>query len=113
MIVFVEELDHRAATDSGVLHRARVFAAERERCWEAWIVFEPVLGGDPLPSDVEVTQPTLEAVTYWASTLSPRFVDGALGRALARAPEEQIDRTARIALREEAAARAEADAHER
>lgn len=113
MIVFVTELEHRAATDSGVRHRARIFAAQRDEVWEAWIVFEPESGGEPLPSDRETTQPNIEAVEYWASGLSPVYLDGALRRAQALTPEAQRERIARAAAREEAAASAEAEAHER
>ena len=74
---------------------ARVCARPTERNWEGWIEFIPLEKG-PLPvrTPVETAQPDRNAVAYWASGLTPLYLQGALERALDRperiVPEEQL-----------------------
>jgi hypothetical protein len=54
--------------------------------WEGWIEFAPVDGGDAVPSRRETTQPNRVDTAYWASGLTPIFLEGALARALQSPP---------------------------
>jgi hypothetical protein len=52
--------------------------------WEGWIEFIPVDGGTPVRSPRETTQPNRVDTAYWASGLTPTYLEGALDRALRR-----------------------------
>jgi len=49
--------------------------------WTAWIEFIPANGGQPLCSPRETTQPNRTDAKYWASGLTPVYLEGALQRA--------------------------------
>jgi len=50
--------------------------------WEGWIEFVPVDGSsEVLVTGVESTQPEREHLVYWATGLTPVFLEGALHRA--------------------------------
>ena len=50
--------------------------------WEGWVEFVPLDGSDEvLVTGVESRQPEKEHLTYWATGLTPVFLDGALHRA--------------------------------
>jgi hypothetical protein len=49
--------------------------------WTAWIEFIPVDGGQPLRSPRETTQPNRTDAKYWATGLTPVYLEGALQRA--------------------------------
>lgn len=51
--------------------------------WEGWIEFVPVGGGPMLRSPRETTQPNRVDTEYWATGLTPVYLEGALARALA------------------------------
>lgn len=50
--------------------------------WEGWVEFVPTAGGKPVRSPRETTQPNRVDAEYWASGLSPTYLEGALERAL-------------------------------
>jgi hypothetical protein len=50
--------------------------------WHGWIEFIPVGGGSPIRSGRETTQPNRADAVYWASGLTPVYLEGALERAL-------------------------------
>lgn len=51
--------------------------------WEGWIEFTPIAGeGDAVRTRRETTQPNRVDTAYWASGLTPVFLEGALARAL-------------------------------
>jgi hypothetical protein len=50
--------------------------------WEGWIEFVPVGGGEPIRSRRETTQPNRADTEYWATGLTPVYLEGALQRAL-------------------------------
>jgi hypothetical protein len=52
--------------------------------WEAWIEFIPLDGGPPAISPRETTQPNRVDAVYWATGLTPIYLEGALARALGR-----------------------------
>jgi hypothetical protein len=49
--------------------------------WQGWIEFIPIGGGEPVRSGRETTQPNLQDTEYWATGLTPIFLEGALARA--------------------------------
>jgi hypothetical protein len=50
--------------------------------WEGWIEFAPLDGGTALRSPRETTQPNRKDAVYWATGLTPIYLEGALDRAL-------------------------------
>jgi hypothetical protein len=48
--------------------------------WEGWIEFERLSGADVLRTQRETTQSELEDLRYWASGLTPVYLEGALDR---------------------------------
>jgi hypothetical protein len=65
--------------------------------WQGWIEFIPIGGGEPVRSGRETTQPNRVDTEYWATGLTPVFLEGALSRALkplrrplARQPEPPV-----------------------
>ena len=52
--------------------------------WEGWIEFIPLGDGTPVRSPRETTQPNRVDTIYWATGLSPTFLEGALDRAQRR-----------------------------
>lgn len=52
--------------------------------WQGWIEFVPLDGAEPVRSPRETTQPNREDTRYWATGLTPVYLEGALSRALAQ-----------------------------
>ena len=53
-----------------------------DRMWEGWLEFLPATGGgDVIVSGVESRQPEHEHLVYWATGLTPVYLEGALHRA--------------------------------
>jgi hypothetical protein len=50
--------------------------------WQGWIEFVPLAGGEPLRSPRETTQPNRTDAVYWATGLTPVYLEGALVRAM-------------------------------
>ena len=50
--------------------------------WEGWIEFESTDGTEVLRSGRETTQPNRDDTAYWATGLTPVYLEGALHRAL-------------------------------
>ncbi len=62
---------------------ARACGASRpDGRWEGWIESSAASDGQVVRSQRETTQPTLEAVQYWAGGLTHVYLEGALQRAL-------------------------------
>ena len=74
------------------LPNGRVFTAQacgRERddgLWEGWLEFVPNDGSAVLRSQRETTQPNLADLEYWATGLTPIYLQGALERTLTPPP---------------------------
>ncbi len=76
------EFDEQLSTGEGFMYSAQACAAPNgDGLWEAWIEFLPIDGGPPLRSPRETTQPNRIDAEYWATGLSPTYLEGALGRA--------------------------------
>lgn len=70
-------------TDGGITYRARACGREMDDGrWEGWIEFEPLDGSTVLRSGRETTQPNRTDTAYWATGLTPVYLEGALDRAL-------------------------------
>jgi hypothetical protein len=70
----------------GTPHEARACGSEMPGGgWQGWLEFVPLGGGPPVRSQRETTQPNRVDTEYWATGLTPVYLDGALKRAL-RAP---------------------------
>ena len=50
--------------------------------WQGWLEFLPLDGSTPIRSGRETTQPNRMDVEYWATGLTPIYLQGALQRAL-------------------------------
>jgi hypothetical protein len=71
------------AVDESGTYRARVVGRHAEDgMWEGWFEFEPLdRPGETLVGPVESRQPEAEHLTYWATGLTPIYLEGALHRA--------------------------------
>jgi hypothetical protein len=80
--VFVEFAEP-VSTKDGISYVARACGAENDHGhWEGWVEFEPVAGGEIVRSGRETTQPNRTDTEYWATGLTPVFLEGSLARAL-------------------------------
>ena len=50
--------------------------------WHGWIEFVPLGDGEPIRSARETTQPNRQDTLYWATGLTPVYLEGALRRTL-------------------------------
>lgn len=67
----------------GTPHEARACGSEMPGGgWQGWLEFVPVGGGPPVHSPRETTQPNRVDTEYWATGLTPVYLEGALRRAL-------------------------------
>ena len=68
----------------GTLYEARACGSPMQGgTWQGWIEFVPTNGGDAVRSGRETTQPNRVDTAYWATGVSPVYLEGALKRALA------------------------------
>ena len=65
----------------GNRYGARACGAEVRGMWQGWIEFLPLDGGTAIRSGRETTQPNREDTAYWATGLTPVYLEGALERA--------------------------------
>jgi hypothetical protein len=74
--------EHPVADEEGTYHARAVGRQASDGMWEGWIEFVPLHGGDiVLVSGRETRQPEREHLVYWASGLTPVYLEGALHRA--------------------------------
>jgi hypothetical protein len=67
----------------GRAYHAQVCGAQMpDGRWEGWIEFIPIGAGEPLRTERETTQPNRVDAFYWATGLTPVYLDGALDRSL-------------------------------
>jgi hypothetical protein len=65
-----------------VAYKLRTYAEQRrDGQWIAWIEFRPFRGSRVLRTGRETTQPTWQALLYWAAGLKPIYFEGAFERA--------------------------------
>ena len=69
--------------DSGTRYRARACGSTMaDGKWQGWLEFIPLDGKRPIRSSRETTQPNHADTLYWATGLTPVYLEGALDRAL-------------------------------
>ena len=72
------------AGEDGTTYAARACGAPmRDGQWQGWVEFVPP-SGDPVCSARETTQPNRQDTIYWATGLTPVFLEGSLRRTLNR-----------------------------
>src|SRR5687768_1564437 len=77
------EFSEPIADADGITYTARAWGAEGDNgLWEGWIEFQPHDGADAVRSGRETTQPNRVDTIYWATGLTPVYLEGALDRAL-------------------------------
>jgi hypothetical protein len=76
----------------GVAYRAQACGAPMpEGRWEGWIEFVPATKGEPpVRTGRETTQPNRADTVYWATGLTPVYLEGALERALEPPPVRRV-----------------------
>jgi hypothetical protein len=80
---------HRSplALPNGRVYTAQACGRERDDgTWEGWLEFLPDDDSEVLRSRRETTQPTFAALEYWATGITPVYLEGALERTLAPQP---------------------------
>lgn len=69
--------------DDGKRYIARAVGAQvAAHSWHGWIEFESMDEGAVMRSGRETTQPNLKDAVYWATGITPVYLEGALRRAL-------------------------------
>ena len=80
--VFVEFAEP-VVSKAGRAYIARACGSETGHdMWQGWVEFLPVDGDTPIRSGRETTQPNRQDTEYWATGLTPVYLEGALDRAL-------------------------------
>ena len=74
--------DQPVRDELGEYHARAVGRLGDDGMWEGWVEFTPIDGGtEVLVTGVESTQPERTHLEYWATGLTPVFLEGALARA--------------------------------
>ena len=77
------EFSEPISDDDGITYVARACGAEADNGqWHGWVEFIPQDGGLAFASPRETTQPNRTDTVYWATGLTPVYLEGALQRAL-------------------------------
>jgi hypothetical protein len=77
------EFAERVSNEDGKSYIARACGDKMaDGMWQGWIEFIPIGGGEPVRSGRETTQPNRLDTEYWATGLTPVFLEGSLSRAL-------------------------------
>jgi hypothetical protein len=76
------EYPDAVTSDEGKNYTARACGSTMaDGKWQGWIEFVPLGAGEPLRSSRETTQPNRQDTLYWATGLTPIYLQGALRRA--------------------------------
>jgi len=74
--------DQPVRDELGEYHARAIGRQGDDGMWDGWLEFVPIDGGDEvLVTSVETRQPEHEHLVYWATGLTPIFLEGALARA--------------------------------
>ena len=83
MAEILVEFNEPVSDADGITYVARACGAEADHGhWHGWVEFVPLNGGEILKTGRETTQPNRVDTLYWATGLSPVYLEGALHRAL-------------------------------
>ena len=80
--VFVQFAAPVVAEDGSAYKARACGASNADGMWEGWIEFLPIGRGTAVRSPRETTQPNRASAAYWATGLTPVYLEGALQRAL-------------------------------
>ncbi|HEX6976515.1 MAG TPA: hypothetical protein VF147_19040 [Vicinamibacterales bacterium] len=71
----------------GRRYAARACGSEHgAHLWQGWLEFVPLGEGEPVRTGRETTQPNRQDTVYWATGLTPVYLEGALARTLTPPP---------------------------
>jgi hypothetical protein len=82
--------DTPVADESGAYRTRAIGRQAEDGMWEGWLEFEPIdplgsraagSGATPIVGPVESRQPERDHLVYWATGLTPIYLEGALNRA--------------------------------
>ena len=77
------ELRDVLSPENGVTYHAHACGAPMTGGgWQGWVEFLPLDGREPVRTGRETTQPNRTDAVYWATGLTPVYLEGALERAL-------------------------------
>jgi len=83
MSELIQEHPAHVKGEGGTTYIVRIYAQERtDGTWEGWLEFAPDDTSPVLRTKRETTQPNLTDLRYWATGLTPVYLEGALVRAL-------------------------------
>lgn len=86
------QFDALTSDREGRLYRAKACGRARDDgLWEGWLEFENLQTAEVLRTSRETTQPNLGDLTYWATGLTPVYLEGALDRVLRSGPRRQAE----------------------
>jgi len=75
------EYPDAVTSQAGKNYIARACGSEtRNGQWQGWLEFVPIGEGEPIRSARETTQPNRQDTRYWATGLTPVYLEGALRR---------------------------------
>lgn len=81
MAELIQQYAEKIEDPSGTIYDVSVHGEARpDGNWEGWIEFHST-DGKELRTGRETTQPSKEALAYWASGLEPLYFEGAFTRA--------------------------------
>ena len=84
---------------NGLFYTARACGSKAaDGLWHGWVEFTSVGGGSTIRSPRETTQPNRVDTEYWATGLTPVYLEGALQRALSGPPPLRTPRDERPAF---------------
>jgi len=79
----IQRLTQPVRSGAGEEFEASVLGEQRnDGTWSGWLEFRPMTAGcSTRRTSQETSQPSREALAYWASGLEPVYLEGALARA--------------------------------
>lgn len=87
------EYPEAVTSDDGKNYTARACGAPaRGGTWQGWIEFVPLGDADAVRTGRETTQPNRLDTAYWATGLTPVYLEGALRRALRPVARRSVTR---------------------
>jgi hypothetical protein len=89
--MFLRVYEYGLVRNGGRWFRPRVYGEQQlDGVWGGWLIFFPLSGGPAIATARETTQPSLTALTDWATGLTPVYLEGALERALTLATDGSV-----------------------
>ena len=101
MAEILAEFSAPVASQDGRFYTARACGGQAaDGLWQGWVEFTPIDGGPAIRSPRETTQPNRTDTEYWATGLTPVYLEGALQRALPEPTAAYTPRAGRPAFDE-------------